>query len=103
MKWIKVEDALPKRGQKVIAFYVNEYGKKRTVMAIYIAPFTEYACDFYDGDAFGYECDYKDGDDEGYVQESWHEQIDNWDAYSGCHINSKVTHWMPLPDAPKAG
>jgi hypothetical protein len=100
MNWVSVKDRLPPAQQKVIAFYRNSLGKKRTVMAEYVPPFSVRCCDFYDFDV-DYEADFLEGDDEGYVKESWHELIDNWPDYSGCQIvHGEVTHWMPLPAAP---
>ena len=37
-----------------------------------------------------------------YIPQGWYEAIANWDEYSTVHINEGiVTHWMPLPEAPK--
>ena len=99
--WKRTADELPPCGKKVIAHYINEIGKHRTVMAHYIPPLTVKCCDFYDPDS-EYDEDFKDGEDEGYVKESWHELIENWDEYSGCEIVDAVTHWMPCPDYPEA-
>ena len=46
-------------------------------------------------------CEYREEDDEYYLLEGWYEVIKNWDDYNSIVISDFVTHWMPLPEAPK--
>lgn len=50
-----------------------------------------------------YECcsEYSEEDDDYFVNPGWYERIHNWDDYSAVGIADEVTHWMPLPEAPK--
>lgn len=84
MKWISVKDRLPDlykttcedsgeffESQDVLAFYVDEYGESRQIVA------------------------YFERDDTGYFYTGWVESSE------GVQINN-VTHWMLLPEPPKA-
>ena len=50
-----------------------------------------------------YECcsEYSEEDDDYFVNPGWYERIHNWDDFSAVGIADEVTHWMPLPEAPK--
>jgi hypothetical protein len=94
--WIPVWDRFP--DGIVLAHYRNHYGTSRTIRAQYIAPFTVEAGPEQETDC----CIYSEQDDCYYLEEGWYELIDNWGDYSSVAVTEgTVTHWMPLPDAPK--
>ena len=95
MKWTDVNDALPIPDKKVIAKYKDKsYGKRRTIMAIWLPEkFLECNCE--------YECDceYDERLDRYCLPEGWYEVVENWpDWYFIPVTNGTVTHWMNLPD-----
>ena len=101
-EWISVDDRLPENGVHVLlCCEIHRYGGE-------IAG--KYVCDGYYAEAnkiiaggFPDECDceYSEEDDEYYLCEGWYEVIKNWDDYNSVAVEDSVTHWMPLPDAPK--
>ena len=98
--WISVDDRLPENMKHVLAFYYNEYGKGRKVIAEYIHHKTVESCDYYSEETEGDEY-YDEENDKYWVNSGWHEQLDNWD-YSGVPVvNGKVIYWMTLPESPK--
>ena len=96
--WISVTDALPKSGVTVLACYRNRLGKLRRIRAHWIAAKTVEA-NTEDWD----QCsEYDEATDTYYVTEGWFECIDNWGDYSAVAVGEgDVTHWMPLPEAPR--
>lgn len=99
-QWISVKDRAPEARKKVIAFYRNNQGKGREVMAEYIPRFTVLVKDYFDQDAEG-GTEWDEAGEHEYVTESWHEIVDNWGDFSGCEIvEGEVTHWQPLPEPP---
>ena len=87
---------LPEEGQIVIATYLNCYGKRRRVRAVYIRQYEEEA-----GDDDEDVMEYSDEKDEYYLKEGWYELIDNWLDYSLVAIvEGIVDYWMPMPPAP---
>ena len=101
-EWISVEDRLPENGAHVLLCCEM----RRCDGEIY----GKYVCDGYYAEAnkiiavgFPDECDYEynEEDDEYYLCEGWYEVIKNWDDYNSVTVEDFVTHWMPLPDAPK--
>ena len=93
-KWINVKDKMPIPGKKVIAYYKNELGKDRIIMAEYAPKFTLEA-DAYVEEDF---TEYNDGDDVFYLPEGWYEsnEFDEINYY----VEGNITHWMPLPTVP---
>ena len=97
MEWIAATDSKPSAGQKVIASYVNSSGKRRTVIARWVAAKTEESNENSD---IG---EYDEATDAYYDPEGWYECIDNWDDFTAIVINEgEVTHWMPRPAPPGA-
>ena len=92
-KWIKVKNEKPTPNIPVITFGVNNYGKKRTLRAVWVPRFFLES----DGEYFDY-VDYNEEKDEYYWPEGWYERNEydevNW------HVDHEVTHWQPLPEPP---
>ena len=86
---------LPEEDQIVIATYLNSYGKRRRVMAVYIRQYEEEA-----GDDDELCVEYCHEKDEWYLKEGWYELIDNWDYSSAAIVEGVVDYWMPMPPAP---
>lgn len=97
--WIPVSERLPDSGSTVIAYYLNSYGKGRTIRAQHVEAWTIEAEDVADVDT---DCvEYSEQDDCYYLLQGWYECIDNWDEYYRVAVTEgPITHWMPLPDAP---
>ena len=84
---------LPEEDQIVIATYLNSYGKRRRVRAVYIRQYEEEA-----GEDDELCVEYCEEQDEWYFKEGWYELIDNWDDYSSVAIvEGVVDHWLPMP------
>ena len=88
---------LPEEDQIVIATYLNSYGKRRRVRAVYIRQYEEEA-----GEDDELYVEYCEEQDEWYFKEGWYELIDNWPDYSSVVIvEGVVDYWMPMPPAPE--
>ena len=90
--WQPIETAPQMR--KVIVFYINALGKRRTVMACY-----------YKAHSLEMDDDYTDVgevDDGGqsFAPAGWYEEHDSDEPL--MPLQAEPTHWMPLPDPPKA-
>lgn len=99
-KWLESQltwrpaSELPEEDQIVIATYLNSYGKRRRVRAIYIRQYEEEES----GQDDELCVEYCEEQDEWYLKEGWYELIDNWDTYSSVAIvEGKVDHWLPMP------
>jgi hypothetical protein len=87
----------PEHGKTVLATYLNQYGKRRRVRAVYIGQYEEEE----DSDDYDRCVEYCEEKDEYYLKEGWYELIDNWDTYSSVAIvEGAVDYWMPFPPAP---
>ena len=76
LTWRPVSE-LPEEDQIVIATYLNYYGKRRRVRAVYIRQYEEEA-----GDDDELCVEYCEERDEWYLKEGWYELVDNWPDYS---------------------
>ena len=97
--WISVDERLPDTSRKVIAYYKNELGKDRQVMAFYAK---EYEIESESNDGSGCESDYSEEKDAFFIPKGWYEKIENWDDYSSLRIESTVTNWKERSPAPEA-
>ena len=95
LRWRPVSE-LPEKDQIVIATYLNGYGKRRRVRAVYIRQYEEEA-----GDDDELCVEYCEEKDEWYLKEGWYELIDNWDYSSAAIVEGVVDYWMPMPPAPE--
>ncbi len=86
---------LPEEDQIVIATYLNSYGKRRRVRAVYIRQYEEEA-----GEDDELCVEYCEEQDEWYLKEGWYELIDNWDYSLAAIVEGVVDYWMPMPPAP---
>ncbi len=95
LTWRPVSE-LPEKDQIVIATYLNCYGKRRRVSAVYVRQYEEEA-----GDDDELCVEYCEEQDEWYLKEGWYELIDNLGDYSSVAIvEGVVDYWMPMPPAP---
>lgn len=96
-EWIPVTSRLPDNGVKVFAYFQNELGKGRRVLAHYARQWsTEAGCcdddtpdDWYDVDESGTS----------FVPEGWYEEC--YTQESCRQISETITHWHALPSGPK--
>jgi hypothetical protein len=97
MSWINVTQSLPETGKKVIATFVNQSGKRRTICAHYIERWALES----DSDDDCYD-EYSEEKDAYFYCKGWYENIENWGGYTSVHVcEGEVTHWMPLPESPE--
>ena len=95
MEWILSDERLPEDCFPVIAFGLNSCGKCRTIRAAYARKNElEASCDY---DDFG---EYDEATDTYYAPEGWYEWNENEETH--WQVDFKITHWMPLPEAPVA-
>lgn len=95
---VLVSERLPEPGVKVLAHYLNDMGKGRTICAIWVpAKYCSDDTDFADYDF----TEYNDEDDKFYWPEGWYEAIENWDDFGWVKVNEgDVIYWQPLPKWP---
>lgn len=100
-EWISVDERLPESG--VLCLLCCDVKR-------YDGTHKQYVCDGFHAERFKEECysaddecvtEYNEETDEYYLREGWYEEINNWDEYYSIAIDDTVTHWMPLPSAPK--
>lgn len=96
--WIPVSERLPEPGKVVMAYYKNSVGGDRIICGFHAPKHTlEVGCN---DDESCY--DFDDATDTAYMAEGWLERIDNWDEFRSIYVvEGEVTHWMPLPEAPR--
>ena len=95
-EWISASERLPVNCNGVLVFGINDCDKTRTAKAMYARKFELEAGD--EAVECGYS-EYSEEKDEYYVPEGWYE--DNSCSETNYAIDFTVTHWMPIPDAPK--
>ena len=96
-EWKDADEELPKSQHTVLAYYLNDCKKGRTVKAMYIEPYSILAEDFYeDWMDYGY---YSEEKDNYYVKSGWYERVENSD-YGYYMINDRVLFWQELPNEP---
>jgi hypothetical protein len=95
---VPVSERLPEPGRKVLACYVNDLNKCRTICAVWVPAKTWDAYTYSDDDNFG---EHDEETDKYFWPEGWYETIENWDDYQYARVHEgEVTHWQPLPQWP---
>jgi hypothetical protein len=97
--WIPVVQRMPEPGCKVLAFFKNELGNGRRVLAHFTPARTERADDF-DYNEWDAPEDWFDMDESGtsWIPEGWYEDSETQETCPKLH--NPVTHWALLPDSP---
>ena len=93
---VAVSERLPEANTKVLAHYVNDLGKGRTICAIWVPAKTR-------SDEGGHDdfTEYDEEDDKFYWPEGWYEAIENWDELGYVQVyEGEVDYWQPLPKWP---
>jgi len=86
----------PERGETVLATYLDSYGKRKRVRAVYIRQYEEEA-----GEDYELCVEYREEQDEWYLKEGWYELIDNWNTYFIVgNVEGVVDYWLPIPPVP---
>lgn len=94
-KWIATTDRLPRSGETVLAYYLDQQGMGRIIRACWVAAKSE------ESHAESLIGEYDETSDTYYDPEGWYEQMDNWDDYNRAVVHQgDVTHWMPMPMPP---
>jgi Protein of unknown function (DUF551). len=102
-KWISVHESMPEPENPVLLLCESMY--RGRILRQYQCVGFHVPKGWYEDDS-QYEWQFDDvtydEEREAYqVNECFCERIFNWDDLSFVVINDEVTHWMPLPDAPK--
>lgn len=94
--WISCDERLPENGVKVLAYFKNQLGNGRRVLAHYTRQWAMVAEGFDDD----MSDDWYDTDESGtsYIPEGWYEECYTQDA---CRqLDDEITHWHMLPKGP---
>jgi hypothetical protein len=101
---IPVSEQMPEPGIKVIAHYLNDLGKERTIMAEWVPAKSRkddidaiaQVLDLNDEDF----AEYDEDDEKFYWPEGWYEVVENLSDYCELLVDNEVTHWQSLPASP---
>src|SRR3990167_7905105 len=98
MNWISVDEQMPESGKRVIVCFTNSYNRTWITCADYIAPRTVLEGDYMDEQYKG-EGDYDEEKDCYWTNSGFYEH--NYETETNWMLTEKVTHWVPLPQAPE--
>ena len=106
-QWISVDERLPEPEKEVLILTIRRYvymGEVKEVLTITTAMYEDGTISTEDSDWNWYDIDfiYDEENDVQYIPEGWWEyrHYNPDDVYNNA-VDDKVTHWMPLPEAPK--
>ncbi len=106
-EWISVEERLPEPEKEVLILAIRRYmymGEVREVPTITTAMYEDGTMSTEDSEWNWHDIDfvYDEENDVQYIPEGWWEyrHYNPDDVYNNA-VDDKVTHWMPLPEAPK--
>lgn len=97
MKWISVDEQMPETRKRVLVCFANSSGKTWVTCADYIAPRTVLEADYMD-EQYTDGGDYDEQNDCYWTNSGFYEH--NYEPETNWKLSNKVTHWMPLPQAP---
>lgn len=92
-RWISVEERLPEAGEPVLVYLENSHGKGRRLRAQYSDGKSLEADDADDSGVYDEE------QDKYFVPEGWYETNEHEEVH--WKVDDPVTHWQPLPAAPR--
>ena len=96
-KWESVDTLLPVDDRKVIATYVNELGKRRTIMAMYVRSFEMEA-----NPEDEIDIDWSEDEEMCYLKAGWYERVENWPEWGFCPVlDGRIDYWCRLPKMPE--
>jgi hypothetical protein len=94
---VPVSERLPEPGKKVLAYYLNALGKRRTIIAEWVPATWREDSPAGESD----DGEYDEETDKFYWPEGWYEQIENWADFAAIAVREgEITHWQPLPPGP---
>lgn len=95
LHWTKTSESMPEDNKPALFCWYNSNGSARVSIGFYISRPEEYSPDYPDEHEYfwcevneAYFCPI------GWYEESWNHEY--WEF-----VKEEVTHWMPVPDAPK--
>jgi hypothetical protein len=100
MNWIDFKKVKPKHGAIVLVHFLDGDWPVPITIAMYIAPRTEKADDFLNEDTLPEFFDHDEKTDIDWTPAGFYEFRHADEA--NYFLNRPVTHWMHLPDSPKA-
>ena len=95
---VAVSERLPEPSVKVLAHYFNDFGKGRTICAIWVPAKSRSDEGDLDSNDF---LEYDEDGDKYYWPEGWYEAIENWEELGWAKVyEGEVAYWQPLPKWP---
>jgi len=89
-RWV-CDETTPETSRPVLLRIERRNGKRNTIQAVWVARYTEEACEDYDEE----DCDYNPDDDVDYIPEGWYEYVEYGDISN--RVSDRVIGWRHLP------